>query len=392
MMTRNYKMGRLQAAVFSVAAAAGIAEAGLSKAPKAPVVTEEPVVEDSEFFLCTVLDDYTEIKFDNSFINAIDFVGRVQPQYAWVDADQGTYDTYETRRFRLGLEIDFADKGELFYQFNVGTDWGRNDADNFYDSVDSYGIEWEFSDAAKLTVGKHKPKITQEYGTSSKKILTVERSAIVNHVVPDKALGVSLSGDITGTPLFYDVGVFSGDEGDQYEHGGFGAGYGVNLSLGAKVADTKIRFDYWYQDGDKDNALFEDFSHIFSLNSASKWGDFGLRTDLIYAVGDEKPDAYGLVLLPFYNVTENFQIVGRYQYFGGDGADSSRLYSRYQRQVASDKGRGEDLHTIYLGANYYICGHALKLMTGVEYATQDGSGDGGEFDGFQYLIGLRAYW
>lgn len=383
--------GQLQAAVIAVAALVGVSQAGTSTAK---AVATQPEAEEP-FTICDALKDWTKWKIEDSAINYIDLTGRYHGQYFWVDSDEGSDEGYETRRLRLGADVGFLEKGRAFYQFNVGTDWGINDADEFYDSVDVYGLEWEFSDAFTLLVGKERPKITQEGATSSQKILTFERSALTNFVLPEKSLGIGASGKIDGTNWSYNTGIYSGDHGDDYEHGGFGAGVGVLASVGYKVSDeTKLRFDYFFQDGDSGNyeVNFKPFNHLFSLNSENKWGDFGLNTDLVYGVGDTIPDVYGVILTPYYDITDKLQFVTRYQYFGGDGADSTRLYSRYQRRVASDGGRGENQHSIYMGLNYYICEHALKLMAGVEYTNQDGSGDGGEFDGLQYLVGARVQW
>jgi phosphate-selective porin OprO/OprP len=55
-------------------------------------------------------------------------------------------------------------------------------------------------------------------------------------------------------------------------------------------------------------------------------------------------------------------------------------------------GNGETYHAGYLGANYYLYGHKLKLMTGVEFSHMDGGSDGGDFDGVTGLAGVRIYW
>jgi hypothetical protein len=39
----------------------------------------------------------------------------------------------------------------------------------------------------------------------------------------------------------------------------------------------------------------------------------------------------------------------------------------------------------YLGLNYFLYGHKLKLMTGVEYSYLGG----GDYDGYTFLSGLR---
>ncbi|WP_256200167.1 hypothetical protein [Verrucomicrobium spinosum] len=42
--------------------------------------------------------------------------------------------------------------------------------------------------------------------------------------------------------------------------------------------------------------------------------------------------------------------------------------------------------------NYYLYGHKLKLMAGTEYHNMSGGGDGGDFDGWTTLVGLRMFF
>lgn len=46
----------------------------------------------------------------------------------------------------------------------------------------------------------------------------------------------------------------------------------------------------------------------------------------------------------------------------------------------------------YPGVNYYLYGHKLKFMTGVEFSLMDGGSDGGDYDGVTALAGVRIYW
>ena len=43
--------------------------------------------------------------------------------------------------------------------------------------------------------------------------------------------------------------------------------------------------------------------------------------------------------------------------------------------------------------NYYLYGHKLKWQTGVQYATmQDKKNDGGEYNGWSVVSGIRISW
>ena len=319
----------------------------------------------------------------NAFIQEFKLIGRFQPQYAWVDSKEGDYDDYETRRLRIGGQAKLFNFVKLLGQINVNDEF-----DPFYNSIDEAYAEFSIGEGA-LIVGKHKPEFTYEYTTSSKEIVTVERSVLVNQVIPDKSSGATFEG--AGGGLEFSLGLFSGDGDDEF--GGFDEGVFSLATIGTDLGFADWRLGYLYN-GSEANNNTASYRHSFS-NTLVFGGDgpFKVGTDLIYADGFED-DAYGLVILPTYDLTEKLQLVGRYQYAHGDN-DSLRAQSRYERRVPdiTDGGHGEDYNAFYAGVNYYICGHKLKLMTGLEYSDlQDDAGDGGDFEGWTLFTGLRMYF
>ena len=103
---------------------------------------------------------------------------------------------------------------------------------------------------------------------------------------------------------------------------------------------------------------------------------------------------FGLVIMPYFDITEKLQGVLRYHYAASDGPDGIRSRSRYERAAIDDGGgtRGDSYHSIYAGLNYYIYDHKLKLMTGLEYANLDGVDSDSDYDGWTYLAGVRLYY
>ena len=84
----------------------------------------------------------------------------------------------------------------------------------------------------------------------------------------------------------------------------------------------------------------------------------------------------------------------RYQFATGNN-DGLLLQNRYERKVQSSTSdlRGDRYHAIYSGINYFIYGHKLKLMSGLEYASMnDRQGNGGDFNGWTFFAGLRMYF
>jgi len=97
---------------------------------------------------------------------------------------------------------------------------------------------------------------------------------------------------------------------------------------------------------------------------------------------------YGLIVMPYYNLTDRLRFVVRGQYAASDSGDGLRLQRRYERTVA-DGDRGDSYWAAYAGLNYYIMGDKLKLMSGLEYSDLSGDND---YDGWTLLTGLRLYF
>ena len=74
------------------------------------------------------------------------------------------------------------------------------------------------------------------------------------------------------------------------------------------------------------------------------------------------------------------------------GAVAGRGISWIGSCRGDDGGRGDRYHAFYTGLNYQLRGHKLKLMAGTEWATMDGGGDGGSYNGWTWLAGVRLYF
>ena len=377
------KKSKLPLFLLAAIALSGKALAGPSGGGK---TTLPPVEEEKKGNCCDDLWSMATLYKDdaNAFMQEFKIIGRYQGQYAHVDSDQGDFEDWENRRWRIGAQAKLFNSMKLVGQIDIDDEF-----DPFYKSIDEAYAQIALGKDNKLTVGKHKPKFTHEWSTSSKEIVTFERSLLVNQIIPNKSAGVTYGGK--AGDFNYSLGVFSGD-GDA-EFGGFDESIFTLLSVGTDLGFADWTFGYLYNDSaDNNNAAPYDHSFSNSLVFGAD-NDFTVATDLIYASGFDG-DAYGLVILPTYDLTEKLQVVGRYQYAHGDN-DSLRAQSRYERKVPhiEDGGRGEDYHAFYAGLNYYICGHKLKLMAGAEYADlQDGAGDGGDFEGWTLLTGVRMHF
>ncbi len=353
----------------------------------------------------------------DGFVRKVKFKGRYHGQ--WIsqtetaDTLAGTsgYHEYQHRRFRLGTEISFAHDLKLTASINIAD--GSGGVSNhgltygpFFDDWDELNLEWAPSEDFYILVGKAKQKITIENETSSNNILTIERSPIVSSVISNKPWGVAVGFKALG--LDHEIGgwVAGGDRdstGDRYDWADFDSrgSFTYRTSFDLNEA-TEIHFDYQYTNnsgglvnprGTADTNLGANFEHVVALGSKSEFGDFGLITDLIFAangndVGDLLPagyDSWGLVILPYYNITDKLQLVARYAYMSEGREQRPQRYTLPRQSV-------ENYHTFYAGLNYYICGNNLKLMAGYEYATGERYLNRGDIDTSSWILAVRTSW
>ena len=328
----------------------------------------------------------------NETVQSVLFSGRFQYEFAAVDADQGTHQEWNVRRMRLGV------KSEFFHQFTVHVEAGFDPqgGGDFYKRLTDTYIEWQARDAFALKVGKQGVAFTSDGSTSSKELLTIDRSNLANNMwFSDEYIpGVSASGGRSN--WIYHLGVYTGGRNDG-EFGDFsGSAFGL-LSLGYDfsealgVQDALLRGNYVYQDPDPDNTFTRQLQHIASLNFRFEDDRWGFRVDFSGASGYlGQSDLLGVMAMPFFNFTSDFQVVTRYTYLGSRDDNGVRM-ARYENQVVN--GRGDRYNEFYVGLNYYFYGHKLKLQSGLQFAEMnDSAADGGAYSGVASTTGLRVSW
>ena len=328
----------------------------------------------------------------NETVQGVLFSGRFQHEFAVVDAGQGAHDEWNVRRMRLGV------KSELFHRFTVHVEAGVNPQERapFYKRLTEVHVEWQASDIFALTVGKQGVPFTMDGSTSSKELLAVDRSNLANNMwFPEEYIpGVSSSGGRSN--WVYQLGVYSGGSGNR-EFGEFdGSAFGL-LSLGynfsevLRVQDALLRGNYVYQDPDPNNTFTRQLQHVVSVNFKFEVDRWGFQSDFSSGSGYMgQSDLWGVMTMPFFNLTSRFQVVGRHTYIRSESANGVRL-ARYENQVTD--GRGDRYSEFYVGVNYYFYGHKLKLQSGLQFADMnDSAADGGEYSGVASTTGLRVSW
>lgn len=328
----------------------------------------------------------------NPVVQRVLFTGRFQHEFAALDADQGDFDGWNTRRFRLGPRVT------LFKTFtlHVEAELNPQEVDPLYLRLTDAYLQWSKSGRLVLTAGKHGIPFTMDGSTSSKELLTIDRSNLTNNIwFPQEYLpGASVSGRIA--PWVYRAGVYSAGEANK-EFGTFDGGiatlavlgYDFGKSLG--VNQALLSGNYVYQHPDRDNTFTRQLEHVLSVNFRLETDAWGLRTDVSSAAGYlGQNDLFAVMAMPYFNVTDKLQLIGRYTFLDSDGPNGIRL-GTYENQVVT--GRGDRYDEAYLGANYFFYGHKLKLQTGLQFADlDDRANDGGAYSGVSWTTGLRIGW
>ena len=366
--------------------------AGTDSGPagKSPAATSSSEVKESSAF-----DDLwslaTLYKNDaNPILQEFKLRGRYQGQYHWLDSGQGDADGWENRRSRFGFDSKLFRK-----RIEIRLDAQSNDGfDPLYDRlVDAY-LKWKPADAFSLTLGRQKPQIGYyDWLQSANNQPTFERSQIFGQLRVDRATGAVAEGKVDR--FTWQAGIYANDVDREFGSldGGvsFSAGIGYDFKelLGLEKADW--RFDWLHSDIETGDTVLNRYENILSSTVWLKDGGWSLVGEAFLGTG-EAPDVFGFFIQPTYDlVAKKLQAVARYSFSTGDGPDSVNLQRRYESEAPAltGGGRGETYQAAYLGLQYFIHGDKLKLLAGAEYGHLDGGGNGGDFDGFTFLTGVR---
>jgi phosphate-selective porin OprO/OprP len=328
----------------------------------------------------------------NPVVQRVLLSGRFHYDFTAIDADPGNHDEWNVRRLRIGPRITLFRK--LTFHSELELDPQRHDP--FYVRFTDFYLMWTRNPQVVLTVGKQSLPFTLDGATSSRELLTIDRSNLANNLwFPQEYLpGVSLSG--RRAPWMYRAGVYSSGAANR-EFGEFSGGaivlglLGYDFGPALGVREALLTGSYVHQNPDRDNTFSRQLEHVGSINFRFDDTKWGARADLSTAAGYlGQSDLWALQAMPFLNLTSKFQVVGRYTYIRSDAPNGVRL-ATYESRIVP--GRGDEYNELYLGANYYFYGHRLKLQSGLQIADMnDTADDGGAYSGVAWTTGLRVGW
>lgn len=328
----------------------------------------------------------------NPIVQRVLLSGRFHYDFAAIDSDQGNHDESNIRRLRIGPRITLFRR----FTFHSEVELDPQRRDPFYVRFTDFYLMWTTSPRVVLTVGRQSAPFTLDGATSSRELLTIDRSNLANNIwFPQEYLpGVSLSG--RRAPWIYRAGLYSAGAANR-EFGEFSGGtfalsaLGYDFAPALGIKEALLTGNYVYQNPDRNNTFTRQLEHIGSINFRFEDTKWGARVDLSTAAGYlGQSDMWAFQGMPFVNVTSKFQVVGRYTFIESDDPNGIRL-ATYESRIVS--GRGDEYNELYLGANYYFYGHRLKVQSGVQFADMnDRANKGGEYSGVAWTNALRIGW
>jgi phosphate-selective porin OprO/OprP len=330
---------------------------------------------------------------ENPVVQRVVLSGRFQHDLALVEADQGDWRESNVRRLRLGPRITmFRD-----YLVHAEVEVNPQEREPFYMRLTDAYVLWQKHAKANIQIGKQAVQFTQEGATSSRDLITIDRSNHANNIWfgQEYMPGVSVSGRIA--PWNYRAGVYSSGamnrEFGRFNGGWFTmlvAGYDFGKKLG--VREATLTANYLYQHPDANNTFTRRFEHVGSMHVRLEQPKWGFRGDVSQTRGYlGQRDVLGIMAMPFVNATSKLQFVYRFTHLDSDGPNGLSL-ATYENRVVT-RGNGDQYRESYVGVNYYFYAHRLKLQSGVQFADMaDSANDGGAYSGTSWVTGLRVGW
>lgn len=329
---------------------------------------------------------------EGSFFQSFDLSGRLQLDWAYVRSDEESHVEFNVRRFRFGFRTVFLED----FTLHLEGEFNPQEADPVYTRITDGYLAWSPGPQAKVTLGKHSAGFTLDGMTSSKRLLTIDRSNLTNNIwfTEEYIPGVSFQGESGAWNYF--AGIFSSGN-ETPEFGDLDGGQFVLLTLGYDFAEAlgveeaHLRGNYVDNEPESDDLFTQPLERIGSINFSYDTGEWGIRADVNAARGYAgHSDLWGFWVMPFVRPVERWELVGRYTFIDST-EDNGVDLARYERSIGG--GSGDRYNEVYLGANYYWYGHKLKLQNAVQYVDmRDQADDGGEYSGWSWTTAIRVYW
>lgn len=356
-----------------------------AKNPEAPVIqtksspAEETLAEQLENLGLLYKDK------NNPYLQEFWLLGRYHGQYHSAEGSRGDNDNWEDRRIRFGFQANVFNGWTLHAQSISGSDFNPN-----YNGFTELWVRKQFTEALNLTVGQQKHRFTHDRNISSRYMNYLERAQFTNMMGLDYTPAVTLSGR-SGKFEYYS-GFFSNATGtnmwDSFTelNSGYSFLTAVTYNLGHFLnADSAYFYGgYLHSDPNENATNMTRFDDAVSGALILTEGPTSLVTELTTGFGGRRDDAIGLNIQPGIYLTDELQLVARYQIAGAADDRGLTAQRRYERPAGMPNG--DFYQAAYLGLNYYIASHRIKLISGIEYAEMN------DEDVVTASVGFRMYF
>lgn len=316
-------------------------------------------------------------------------LGRYHGHYHETETGQGEDSGWEDRRARFGFQARMLDKLTVHAQAVSGPDFEPR-----YNGFTELWARWSFSDALQLTIGQQKHRVTHDRNVSSRYLNYMERSMFTNMMGLDYTPAITLSGR-KGKVDYY-TGFFTNATSDDIQDAFTANNSGVSFIAATTYdlgnlfgADTASFYGSYLRSDPKANATnLTRFDEAVSGALILTKGSGALVTELTSGFGGAGDDAHGLNIQPSYYLTDKLQLVGRYQVASSSNPTGLSSQRRYERPAGLPAG--DSYRATYLGVDYYIANHRLKVLGGYEDAAMDGRHARTVFVGFRTFMGPHS--
>jgi phosphate-selective porin OprO/OprP len=298
-------------------------------------------------------------------------LGRYHGQYHWSEGSVAEDDGYETRRNRIGFQSKIFNDFMIHAQMVSGSDLSP-----YYDGFTELWGQWTYSPEIALTIGQQKNRFTHDRNVSSRYLNYLERAMLTNMFGVDYTPAVTIQGKIKD--LSYYTGIFSNATSSSMEESLFtydsgysfiAAGY-YDLGLSFNTSSAYLYGSYLHSDANDNATNMNRYDDGLSAALILTNGSASLVTEVTTGLSEKNGNATGINFQPGYFLTDDVQVVGRYQLANSNIDEGLRPQRRYEREAGLPSG---DLYQAgYIGIDYYIFKNRLKFMNGIEYATMNG--------------------
>lgn len=309
---------------------------------------------------------------NNQLVQEAWLLGRFQGQYHWTEASTGQDNGYETRRFRLGGQARMLSKLTVHAQMVSGSD-----IDPFYNGFTELWAQWSFAPEFAITVGQQKHRFTHDRNVSSRYINYLERGMLTNMFNADYTPAITVQGKSKNTSYY--TGFFTNSTGQDMGKAftEFDSGYSYLAAVYHSLGKTSwadnitLHTTYVHSDANHNATNFNRFSNGLSGALIAIKGHTAIVTELVSGIGSDNGNATGINFQPSYFFSHEWQVATRYQLAVSNDEKGLQPQRRYEQAAGITAG---DLYqATYLGLNYYIAKHRLKLMSGLEYTSIAGA-------------------